>query len=154
MGARPAPTGAARTPRGALSVHLAALVVVPGCLALGWWQVTRALDGNTLSWVYSVEWPFFAAYALYMWWKLIHEEPVPSPWRRRSGLGPPGPEAPPAPAPAGGVGEEGSAPGPANGPAPGAADPPIGAPGTDEDELDRYNRYLEALHASGRRKRW
>ncbi len=29
--------------------------------------------GNTLSWVYTFEWPFFAGYAIYMWWKLLHE---------------------------------------------------------------------------------
>jgi hypothetical protein len=32
------------------------------------------LSGNTLSWVYTFEWPFFAGYAIYMWWKLLHEE--------------------------------------------------------------------------------
>ena len=44
-------------------------------MALGWWQLDRALSGNTLSWVYTFEWPFFAAYAIFMWWKLLHEEP-------------------------------------------------------------------------------
>ena len=59
----------------ALALHAITLVVVTCCLALGWWQLERALSGNTLSWVYTFEWPFFAAYALYMWWKLLHEEP-------------------------------------------------------------------------------
>ena len=30
-----------------------------------------------MSWVYTFEWPLFAAYATYMWWKLLHDEPVP-----------------------------------------------------------------------------
>jgi len=47
--------------------------VVPGCIALCWWQVTRALSGNSLSWAYVFEWPIFAGYAVFMWWKLIHE---------------------------------------------------------------------------------
>jgi hypothetical protein len=54
-------------------LHLVVGLVVPGCLALAWWQVTRALSGNTLSWVYVFEWPIFAGYALFMWWKLMHE---------------------------------------------------------------------------------
>jgi hypothetical protein len=49
------------------------LLVVAACLALGWWQLERALSGNTLSWVYTFEWPFFAGYAVYMWWRLLHE---------------------------------------------------------------------------------
>ena len=60
-------------------LHLTALVVVPGCLALGYWQLHRALSGNTLSWAYTVEWPFFAAYGVYMWWRIVHEQPTEPP---------------------------------------------------------------------------
>jgi hypothetical protein len=61
---------------GAIKLHLAALVVVCACLALGWWQLHRALyDHNQLSWAYTLEWPFFAGYAGWVWWKLLHEEP-------------------------------------------------------------------------------
>ena len=49
--------------RRAIGLHLTALVVVPGCLALGWWQLQRALSGNGLSWAYTVEWPAFALIA-------------------------------------------------------------------------------------------
>jgi type VI protein secretion system component VasK len=59
--------------RRAVLLHVTVLLVVAVCLALGWWQLERALSGNTLSWVYTFEWPFFAGYALYMWWKLLHE---------------------------------------------------------------------------------
>jgi hypothetical protein len=59
----------------ALRLHLTALVVVASCLMLGWWQLERALSGNTLSWVYTFEWPFFAGYAIFMWWRLLHEAP-------------------------------------------------------------------------------
>jgi hypothetical protein len=38
------------------------------------WQIDRATSGNELSWAYVFEWPFFAGYALYLWWKLIHDE--------------------------------------------------------------------------------
>jgi hypothetical protein len=59
--------------RRALLLHAMTLLVVAACLALGWWQLERALSGNTLSWVYTFEWPFFAGYAVYMWWRLLHE---------------------------------------------------------------------------------
>ncbi len=59
----------------AIRLHVCAVVVVSICLVLGWWQLDRALSGNTLSWVYTVEWPFFAGYAIYMWWRLLHETP-------------------------------------------------------------------------------
>ncbi|MGH3472488.1 MAG: hypothetical protein ACRDPG_10665 [Nocardioidaceae bacterium] len=58
--------------RRAIGLHVALVLSVPGFLALGWWQLSRALGGNSLSWVYTVEWPFFSAYAIYMWWKLLH----------------------------------------------------------------------------------
>jgi DNA-binding transcriptional regulator of glucitol operon len=57
----------------AVRLHVCVVVVVAVCLVLGWWQLDRALSGNTLSWVYTIEWPFFAGYAVYMWWKLLHE---------------------------------------------------------------------------------
>ncbi len=60
----------------ALKLHATVVVVFFGCLALGWWQLTCALSGNALSWVYTFEWPFFAGYAVYMWWKLLPDAPA------------------------------------------------------------------------------
>jgi DNA-binding transcriptional regulator of glucitol operon len=59
----------------ALKLHAVILVVVPACLALCAWQISRALGGNSLSWAYVFEWPLFAAYAIYMWWRFVHEKP-------------------------------------------------------------------------------
>ncbi len=59
----------------ALLLHVEVLVVAPGCALAGWWQATRALAGNQLSWVYSIEWPIFAALAVFGWWHLVHEDP-------------------------------------------------------------------------------
>ena len=59
----------------ALVLHLEVLVVAPGCAVAGWWQATRALAGNELSWFYSVEWPVFALLAIWGWWHLVHEDP-------------------------------------------------------------------------------
>ena len=60
-----------------MTLHLALVVAVPVFLALGAWQLTRALHGNLLSWAYTFEWPFFACYATWMWWRLVHEETAP-----------------------------------------------------------------------------
>jgi hypothetical protein len=61
--------------RRALLLHLTVALVAPGCLVAAWWQATRALSGNELSWFYSVEWPVFAGLAVFAWWHLIHEDP-------------------------------------------------------------------------------
>ena len=59
----------------AVLLHLEFALLVVGCLAAGWWQATRALGGNGLSWFYTVEWPVFALIAIAAWWHLIHEDP-------------------------------------------------------------------------------
>ena len=72
--------------RRALKLHVVILIVVPAFLALCLWQVSRALGGNSLSWAYVFEWPIFAAYAVYMWWRFVHEaaeDASPSAHRRR-----------------------------------------------------------------------
>ncbi len=61
--------------RRALLLHLTLMVVAPGCLFAGWWQATQAMAGNTLSYVYAVEWPVFAVFAGVVWWTLVHDEP-------------------------------------------------------------------------------
>jgi hypothetical protein len=59
--------------RRAVRLHAVILVVVPAFMALCVWQITRALGGNSLSWAYVFEWPIFAGYAVYMWWRFVHE---------------------------------------------------------------------------------
>ncbi len=59
---------------GAISLHVALLVVVPGCAIAAWWQINRAQDGNQLSYLYSVMWPAFGVLALIFWWMLIHTD--------------------------------------------------------------------------------
>lgn len=58
-------------------MHLALAICFPGCLVAMWWQVHVALAGNSLGWVYSVEWPFFAGFGVYVWWNLIHDTDAP-----------------------------------------------------------------------------
>jgi hypothetical protein len=47
--------------------HLAMVVLVATFLVLGWWQIGRAAHGNALSFGYSLEWPFFAAFVVFIW---------------------------------------------------------------------------------------
>jgi hypothetical protein len=134
---------------------VAVALVVPACVALTWWQVSRALSGNTLSWVYSFEWPIFAAYALYMWWKLLHEEPASEAGDPKSvgAAATPGTPLPGDGTPRGDRARLGPGPG-GDGGAGAEAGAEAGEEGGDEDELAAYNRYLAELNASGKRKRW
>jgi hypothetical protein len=121
------------TKRRNLYTHLTAAVVVPGCIVLCWWQITRALSGNSLSWAYVFEWPIFGGYAVFMWWKLIHDDPAAPGVEERD------PGRPPSTAPGADSDRALS----------GAADDP-----EEDEELASYNRYLAALNASGKRKQW
>lgn len=60
--------------RRAVSLHLAVLVLVPGCVVAAWWQINRAAGGNQLSYLYSVMWPVFGILSVYFWWMLIHTD--------------------------------------------------------------------------------
>lgn len=67
-----------------MSLHIRMLLVVVVCTAFAWWQVTRALGGNGLSWFYVVEWPCFAGLAIAGWWHLLHEDPAAYAARKRA----------------------------------------------------------------------
>jgi hypothetical protein len=56
-------------------LHLAFLVIATGCLIAAWWQIHRAMAGNTLSYLYSVEWPAFVVVAGIGWWQMFHDTP-------------------------------------------------------------------------------
>ena len=64
------------TPR-AIKIHLTLAVLAPAFVALFWWQLHRALGGNGLSWAYTIEWPVFLGYAVFMWWRLLHDTAEP-----------------------------------------------------------------------------
>jgi hypothetical protein len=50
------------------------IMLVAGCLWLGWWQIGRAVGGNALSFGYAVEWPVFALFALFVWVREIRAD--------------------------------------------------------------------------------
>jgi hypothetical protein len=121
----------------ALLLHLALVVLVTTMAGLTWWQANRALSGNTLSYVYSFEWPVLAGVVVYMWWDLLHDRP-------KSEAG--GEQA----ASASPDGDERSV-----GIEPSSVPDAVPRYREDEDEdLAAYNRYLAELSASGRRKTW
>ena len=70
------------TPR-ALLLHAAFLLIAAGCLTAGWWQLHRAMQGNTLSYLYSVEWPAFVVVAGIGWWQMVRDTPEDIEGRRR-----------------------------------------------------------------------
>jgi hypothetical protein len=60
--------------RRSVTLHCIALLFVPGCFLAAWWQITRATDGNGLSYLYAIEWPIFSILGVYFWWMLIHTD--------------------------------------------------------------------------------
>ncbi len=132
----------------ALSLHFTVVIVVGGCVALCWWQVTRAVGGNDLSWAYVFEWPFFAGYAVFLWWRLVHEPPTEEDASAPSaGAGVPRRATPGSPPP---TADEGPATLARRGPGPTSDE--LDDP--DAEEREAYNRYLAELDARGRRSRW
>ena len=131
-----------------LARHVLAIILIGGFLGLGWWQVSRANDGNLLSWGYAFEWPLFAAFVAFLWYREI-----------RDALQPDGPRPSPSPS---AEGEEQRVPLP---PVLGTRPPKMGSgfrrpvlvprkprvaaatPASDA-VLDEYNDYLEWLNAN------
>ncbi|GAA1865472.1 hypothetical protein GCM10009687_36100 [Asanoa iriomotensis] len=56
-----------------IAKHVLAIALIGGFLALGWWQISRASAGNTLSWAYAIEWPVFAGFVVFIWYREIKE---------------------------------------------------------------------------------
>ncbi|MBC9004624.1 hypothetical protein [Micromonospora aurantiaca (nom. illeg.)] len=118
--------------------HVAMVVLVAGCLGMGWWQVTRAAGGNAISFGYAIEWPVFAGFVIFVWWREVRQT-------LRA--------ADPAPA-------EDTAPSDALAPPVTAGTPAVRRPvrvvrapsapadGADDTELAAYNSYLSWLNAN------
>ena len=115
--------------------HVAMVVLVVGFLGLGWWQISRAASGNTLSWAYAVEWPIFAGFVVFVWWREVRHTLRGAPTDR------------PASAPSATAGSE-----PAT--IAGVRRPvrvsrvPVPTDGAEDGDLAEYNRYLSWLNAN------
>jgi hypothetical protein len=103
----------------ALRLHATLTVVAFGCLAAGWFELSRALSGNTFSWVYVFEWPFFAGFSVVIWWRLLHEDDPAVPA-----------SAPEPPQPAGLL-----------------ATPALDGAAVEDEQLRAWQDYLARLHA-------
>jgi hypothetical protein len=115
--------------------HGLAAALVAAFLGLGWWQISRAASGNALSWAYAIEWPVFAGFVVFLWWREV----------RRTVWGDGQPRSTRAAAPP----ERGTQP------AAGIRRPVVPArrteerrPGYGDSELDAYNDYLAWLNAN------
>ena len=53
--------------------HLVMVVLVAACLGLGWWQIGRAAGGNPLSFGYAFEWPVFALFVIFIWYREVRD---------------------------------------------------------------------------------
>jgi DNA-binding transcriptional regulator of glucitol operon len=115
-----------------IGIHCAVLLVIPGFLALGWWQYTRAGEGNARSIGYAFEWPTFALIVIVMWIKAMRDV--------RRGVVPPEPPSPSvAEVAAAEVRRATTA-------------EVIAADEAEDPELAAYNQRLAALHARDLRR--
>ena len=60
----------------AVRAHITLTLGLALCVAAFWFELSRAIGGNSLSWAYVFEWPLLGIFAVYMWWKVIHPEIV------------------------------------------------------------------------------
>ncbi|BBH66437.1 putative lipoprotein LprD [Actinoplanes sp. OR16] len=115
-----------------LARHLLAIVLTAGCLGLGWWQFSRAADGNSISWGYMFQWPVFGGFVVFIWWREVQLAR-----RRAAGL------------PLEKVAETPREPqGPVTFGRPVRVDTRPVAAAADDPELDAYNDYLAWLAAN------
>ncbi|MFI6264637.1 hypothetical protein [Micromonospora sp. NPDC051006] len=124
--------------------HVATVVLVVAFLGLGWWQISRAASGNTLSWAYAFEWPIFAGFVVFVWWRELRHT-------LRGDVAPTEP-ADAEPAEVVGARPGGEAAGPATRPVVRrpvrVARVPAAADGVEDTDLAAYNRYLSWLNAN------
>jgi hypothetical protein len=52
------------------------MVWVTVCISAAWWQVGAAVLGNSLSYLYAVEWPAFAVLGVFGWYALLNMEKI------------------------------------------------------------------------------
>jgi hypothetical protein len=69
----------------AVRIHVGLVLCLLICSSAFIFELTRALGGNALSWAYVFEWPLFAGFGTYMWWKLLHPDEIQPGTRMPSG---------------------------------------------------------------------
>lgn len=130
--------------------HVAMVVLVVAFCALGWWQISRAsAGGNSSSWAYAVEWPIFAAFVVFVWWREVRHA-LRGPDERPAGAGESGGPAAAAPVAAGppSTGEPHRAGAPVVRRPVRVARTTVPAQDGEDADLAAYNRYLSWLNAN------
>ena len=62
--------------RRAIVLHICLLLWVTMCAVAAWWQVSRAVQGNSLSYMYAIECPCFAVLGVLGWYAMLNMEKV------------------------------------------------------------------------------
>jgi hypothetical protein len=60
----------------AIGLHIALILWVLICALAAWWQVGRAIQGNSLSFLYSIEWPVIGVLGILAWYSMLNMEKV------------------------------------------------------------------------------
>ncbi len=55
---------------------MALILWVLVCALAAWWQVGRAIQGNSLSFLYSIEWPVIGVLGILGWYSMLNMEKV------------------------------------------------------------------------------
>ena len=54
-------------------LHITLLAGLTLCVVAFTVEIRRAVHGHWGAWVYVVEWPIFAIFGTYVWWRLLHQ---------------------------------------------------------------------------------
>jgi len=57
-------------------LHVTLMIWLAMCASAAWWQVGRAVQGNSLSFMYAIEWPVFGVLGVVGWYAMINMETV------------------------------------------------------------------------------
>lgn len=60
----------------ALGLHVALVFWILLCALAAWWQVGRAVQGNSLSFLYAIEWPVIGVLGVLGWYSMLNMEKV------------------------------------------------------------------------------
>ena len=60
----------------AIGLHIALILWITLCALAAWWQVGRAVQGNALSYLYSIEWPLIGILGIVGWYSMLNMEKV------------------------------------------------------------------------------
>jgi DNA-binding transcriptional regulator of glucitol operon len=60
----------------AIGLHFALIFWIALCALAAWWQVGRAIQGNSLSFLYAIEWPLIGVLGIVGWYSMLNTEKV------------------------------------------------------------------------------